>query len=130
MFEATPEAAGLARRQVAGLLSVWGHDGDRADDLVLICSELVTNAVVHAGAPGGTVRVVLQEVDGDCRLEVLDSRPDLHLPQQPITRTESGRGLLLVRELADDMDVATTQRCKTVWARVLLPRSARPRARA
>lgn len=118
------------RRDVRSVLKDWGWDGARADDLVVICSELVANAIRHASEPGGEVRLRLQELEGDCRIEVLDRRPDLSLPRNCIARDESGRGLLLVRRLADDMDVAASPTTKTVWARLNLaadettPRSA------
>ncbi|WP_170290538.1 ATP-binding protein [Kitasatospora atroaurantiaca] len=130
-FTAWPASVGLARRQVMARLADWGLQGSRADDLLIICSELVTNAIEHASEPGGDVQVRLQEVDGDCRLEVSDPRPDLLPPRHLVVRGENGRGLLLVRSLADDMDVATTKGRKTVWARVLLPAgSGRPEVAA
>ncbi len=119
-FTAWPASVGLARRQVRSVLCGWGWASGRAEDLVTICSELVTNAIVHASDPGGDVRVRLQEIDGDCRLEVIDLRPDLLPPRQPVARGENGRGLLLVRNLADDMDVVAAKEIKRVWARVLL----------
>ncbi|MFF1797199.1 ATP-binding protein [Kitasatospora sp. NPDC058263] len=119
-LEATQTMVAVARRHVRSVLTEWGWEGEPADDLVTICSELVTNAIRHASRPGDTVDLRLQESDGDCRIEVLDSRPDLSLPRLSVPCGESGRGLLLVRELADDMDVAATPTTKKVWARVLL----------
>ncbi|MGW4897373.1 ATP-binding protein [Kitasatospora sp. NPDC004240] len=117
---AVPETVAEARRNVRLVLKGWGWEGGKADDLVFICSELVTNAIRHASRPGGEVGLRVQEIGGDCRIEVLDGRPDLPLPRSPVTRLESGRGLILVRQLADDMDVATTGTTKRVWARVVL----------
>ncbi|WP_406205260.1 ATP-binding protein [Kitasatospora sp. NBC_01560] len=127
-FAATQTMVAVARRDVRSVLTEWGWEGERADDLVTICSELVTNAIRHASRPGDTVVLRLQEIDGDCRIEVLDSRPDLSLPRTCVPCGESGRGLLLVRELADDMDVAVIGTTKKVWARVHLADEATPRS--
>ncbi|MEV7359402.1 ATP-binding protein [Kitasatospora sp. NPDC091276] len=124
---AVPAAASTARRMVRSVLRGWGWDNDRASELVLIASELVTNVVRHAGGPRRRVGLELQEVDGDCRIEILDYRPDLPLPETPVARGECGRGLILVRELADDMGVVTTATTKNVWARVLLAADDTPR---
>ncbi|KQV12034.1 MULTISPECIES: ATP-binding protein [unclassified Kitasatospora] len=120
-FDASPESVSVARHELRRVLAGWGWEGGPLDDAVLICSELVANAIVHtAPGLGDEIRVRVQESEGDCRIEVLDSRPDL----MPVTPTaapsgEGGRGLLLVRACAADMDVVTTRGRKKVWARVL-----------
>ncbi|MEV7354791.1 ATP-binding protein [Kitasatospora sp. NPDC091276] len=110
-----------ARRLVRDQLTSWGWVGDPVDDLVLIASEFVTNAVVHACHGDGEVRLYLQEFDGDCRLEVWDPRSDLPLlERRPGRFNECGRGIELARRLAVDFGVVA--RCgtgKRVWARVL-----------
>ncbi len=121
VFAAGPESVPAARRELREVLAAWGwSDADRQADLLVICSELITNAVTHASEPGDQIRVRLQEIDGDCRLEVHDRRPDLLPPRTPRPRGEHGRGLLLVKGLAEDMDVVTMKGSKHVWARVLL----------
>ncbi|MFF1791689.1 ATP-binding protein [Kitasatospora sp. NPDC058243] len=120
-------AASMARRMVGSVLREWGWENDRASDLVLIASELVTNVVRHASRSRGSIGLHLQETGGDCRIEVLDYRPDLPLPETPVARGECGRGLLLVRELADGTGVVTTATTKNVWARVLLAVDDMPR---
>ncbi|MFE4513904.1 ATP-binding protein [Kitasatospora sp. NPDC056783] len=111
-----------ARRLIREQLNSWNWSGDPVDDLVLIASELVTNAVVHACQGHGEIRLYLQEFDGDCRLEVWDPRGDLSVRRpRPHRFGEGGRGLELVRHLAFDSGV--TGRCdggKRVWVRVLL----------
>ncbi|MFF1907372.1 ATP-binding protein [Kitasatospora sp. NPDC058218] len=111
-----------ARHQVRHQLASWGWNGDRVDDLVLITSELVTNAVVHACRGTGEVRLYLQEFAGDCRLEVWDPRFDLPLrDRRPRRFSEGGRGIELVRELAFDFGVVIRRGTgKRVWVRVLL----------
>ncbi|MFI9362066.1 ATP-binding protein [Kitasatospora sp. NPDC053057] len=111
-----------ARRYVRDQLDSWGYRGDKVDDLVLIASELVTNAVVHACQGHGEVRLYLQEFTGDCRLEVWDPRFDLPLQdRRPRRFREGGRGIELVRELALDFGVITRRGSgKRVWVRILL----------
>ncbi|MFF2658834.1 ATP-binding protein [Kitasatospora sp. NPDC058032] len=112
----------VARRHIRDQLTAWGWTGERVDDLVLIASELVTNAVVHACQGSGEVRLYLQEFDGDCRLEVWDPRHDLPLQERrPRRFNEGGRGIELVRQLALDFGVIVRRGTgKRVWARVLL----------
>ncbi|WBP89939.1 ATP-binding protein [Kitasatospora cathayae] len=111
-----------ARRYVRDQLGSWGYQGDKVDDLVLITSELVTNAVVHACQGQGEVRLHLQEFTGDCRLEVWDPRFDLPIQgREPRRFREGGRGIELVRELALDFGVITRRGSgKRVWVRILL----------
>ncbi|MFJ6620172.1 ATP-binding protein [Kitasatospora sp. NPDC091335] len=111
-----------ARRLIREQLNSWSWSGDPVDDLVLITSELVTNAVVHACRGSDEVRLSLQEFDGDCRLEVWDPRGDLRLRHpHPRRFTEGGRGIDLVRQLALDFGVIVRRdEGKRVWVRVRL----------
>ncbi|WP_405003711.1 ATP-binding protein [Kitasatospora purpeofusca] len=117
-----------ARRQIRDQLTSWGWAGEGVDDLVLIASELVTNAVVHACRGSGEVRLYLQEFDGDCRFEVWDPRHDLPLHSRAPRRfSECGRGIDLVRQLAFDFGVVTRKGAgKRVWVRMLLDPAATP----
>ena len=86
--------------------------GEIAEAVVLAVSELVTNAVEHAGT-----RVELRAgVDAGClRIEVADGSGDLPRETEPRPGTVGGRGLRLVQQLADRWDVTTTATGKTVW---------------
>ncbi|WP_405021679.1 ATP-binding protein (plasmid) [Kitasatospora sp. NBC_00070] len=117
-FAAAAVSVPSARSQVRQIMTSWGWEGAGLDDLLVIFSELLTNAIEHASNPGDEVQVRLQELKGDCRVEVVDRRPDLLPPALLRPQGERGRGLLLVRDLAADMDVATTKGRKSVWARV------------
>ncbi|GJF32578.1 hypothetical protein KNE206_52780 [Kitasatospora sp. NE20-6] len=121
VFGADPQSVPMARRQLREVLATWGwSDTDRLVDLLVICSELVANAVEHASEACDEVQVHLREVDGDCLIEVVDRRPDLLPPQESCPRGERGRGLLIVRDLAEDVNVVTMKESKKVCARVLL----------
>ncbi|MER5642072.1 ATP-binding protein [Kitasatospora sp. NPDC002227] len=119
-FEAAPGSVPAARREVRTVLCAWGwSETDRLAEVLLIFSELITNAVSHASKPGDLVRVRIEGGFDGCRLEVQDQRPDLALHIMADPDREHGRGLMLVREMAAEMDVNTTKESKIVWARVL-----------
>ncbi|MFM9625097.1 DUF6415 family natural product biosynthesis protein [Streptomyces turgidiscabies] len=115
----TPESVREARQFVRVCLAVWGLDV-YADATVLIMSELVTNAVLHARGPA--VRISVDRPTHDrVQLGVVDRAPSA-LPhmRMPSAGGLGGRGLLLVDELADrwgtDLKGSGTRWGKRVWA--------------
>ncbi|MGD0373792.1 MAG: ATP-binding protein [Streptosporangiaceae bacterium] len=128
-YQPEPAAAAAARRFVRETLLSWPLPGRAArqdtliDDAVLLTSELVTNAVVHAGT---SVHVTCRLFGGAVEIVVLDGRPaqlipDLpHAPADPAERT-SGRGLQLPSELASAWGVTYARAVKAVWFRIGLP---------
>ncbi|WP_435854931.1 SpoIIE family protein phosphatase [Streptomyces massasporeus] len=126
-------APGAARALVRAALAEWTglglpgaeHLTDRlADDATLVVSELVTNAVVHAGT----------DVEMECRLEgdtsdtaalvveVSDHHPSRaprgSEPETPHDTPEYGRGLRLVGALSEAWGITYRTGRKTVWARL------------
>ncbi|MEV0850674.1 ATP-binding protein [Streptomyces sp. NPDC049954] len=103
-FPAHPASVRMARRAVADTLpaELWPHLGD---DLSLLTSELVTNAVRYGtrAEEDESVEVVLWPADGHYWLAVSDPGGE-HLrapkPACPGPESETGRGLLLVDTLA------------------------------
>jgi anti-sigma regulatory factor (Ser/Thr protein kinase) len=77
--------------------------------VVLLTSEVVTNAVVHAGT---WVDVAVRRTDGGVQVEVTDRRKDM-----PVVVDNSGRGLRFVAALSEDWGVIPTVAGKTVWFR-------------
>ncbi|GAB2865361.1 hypothetical protein GCM10027074_35920 [Streptomyces deserti] len=101
-------SAGRARRLTARFLARSRHrmarvDAEHIDDASLIVSELVTNATRHGRS---ACRLRLQVSDERVTVEVYDDNPDQ--PQvRPLTAEgEGGRGLAMVRCLAQRFDVA------------------------
>jgi anti-sigma regulatory factor (Ser/Thr protein kinase)/ABC-type transporter Mla MlaB component len=92
-----PEAPGRSRTFAAGVCAQWSLHAI-TDDVVLVVSELVTNAVVHA-----RTNAELQLAQGRAVLTVAVADHAAILPRaeaaEPLART--GRGLLLVTRLAD-----------------------------
>ncbi len=121
-FPANLASASAARRFVRDALRGWGA-GEAVDDAVLLTSELVTNAVVHAGT---SVEVICQLAGSAVQVDVVDGAPSRKLPATDQTivgdwmRT-NGRGLLLPSELAGIWGVTYGTETKTVWFRLELP---------
>ncbi|HEV2635399.1 MAG TPA: ATP-binding protein [Actinocrinis sp.] len=114
---AEPVCVGEARRHVAEVIRDW-HVRVDEEIAILLTSEVFTNAVVHAAAPGDVIRLV-EAWDGEqLRIEVHDSRSgelmwgDLTLDS---TTEESGRGLGMVELLAAKWGVEATGYGKQVY---------------
>jgi anti-sigma regulatory factor (Ser/Thr protein kinase) len=121
-IEADPTAVREARDAVTDLLSRNGCDEALMENSRLIVSELVTNAVVHAGTHIG-MRCVLDLPECSVRIEVTDMRPDAPpVLRPPDSGDESGGwGLLFVSTVGSNWGVATSERHKTVWCDVRAP---------
>jgi CheY-like chemotaxis protein/anti-sigma regulatory factor (Ser/Thr protein kinase) len=109
-----PESAARARRWVTEVLRDWRLT-DLMDDVLLVVSELVGNAVRHARTD---LRVVLSRGDTAVRVEVEDHGPGTPEPRLPDDRAEGGRGLLLVGVVSQAWGVEDLADGKSVWADV------------
>lgn len=112
-----PTAPGRARRAVREALTGCGamHLVDRA---LVAVSELVTNAVVHAGTP---VELRVTAESGAVRVEIEDSNRRLPVRREWATTAGTGRGLVMVDELVDRWDAELTARGKVVWFEIGSP---------
>jgi len=126
-FEPEPTAAAAARRFVRETLTSW-QLSDRDDlvaDAVLLTSELVTNAVVHAGT---AVQLTCRLDGAAVEVSVLDGHPARMIPDPPSGAAEAhrpnGRGLLLPGALSSSWGVTYAPTAKVVWFRLGL--GARP----
>ncbi|MET9293581.1 SpoIIE family protein phosphatase [Streptomyces sp. NPDC003077] len=122
-FEPVGRSVAAARAFVRDALQGWGY-GDIIDDAVVLTSELVTNAVVHAGTAAD---VLCLRTENGVRIEVADRYPEREVPLQGTARTiahpdrEGGRGLLLCGALASRWGVEYTAARKHVWFQLDLP---------
>ncbi|MDH6490328.1 ATP-binding SpoIIE family protein phosphatase [Streptomyces sp. SAI-127] len=129
-FSGGPLAPGAARALLRAAFTEWAElalpgteflTDRQADDAVVVVSELVTNAVIHAGT----------DVELDCRLEahtgalvveVLDHHPSRAPrdgdPEPSYGTPEYGRGLRLVAALAETWGITYRTGAKTVWAQL------------
>ncbi|MFE7616420.1 ATP-binding protein [Streptomyces sp. NPDC057496] len=116
-----PAEVGRARRWARSRLIGSGIRDDEplAETLILLISELVTNAVVHTGCPA-VLRMLFGSAGGSgtVRVEVADAscRP----PQQRHAEGEdtNGRGLELVDGLADRWGWQPEGAGKRIWCEV------------
>jgi anti-sigma regulatory factor (Ser/Thr protein kinase) len=101
-YSGAPSAAAAARRVVGSLDDHF--DVTRLDDVLLLVTELVTNAIRHAGVDEeGSVGLDVSVTPGVLRVEVSDPGPgfeQLEHPEPDLDRT-GGWGLFLVDQLAD-----------------------------
>ena len=106
-----PRTVGHARRAVRHALEAVGasHLHDVAE---LVVSELVTNAVVHAGTSVG-LRITAEP--GAVRVEVEDGSPRTPTRRTWTDTAGTGRGLRIVDEHADRWDSHPTDGGKVVW---------------
>ena len=88
------------------------------DNVVLLTSELVTNAITHSRSRHheGAVQIVVTESEGGVRVEVSDQGSEL---SAPVVRSEvfasDGHGLFLVQSLADQWGYVRGDNSTTVW---------------
>ncbi|MEV4441794.1 SpoIIE family protein phosphatase [Streptomyces sp. NPDC049577] len=122
-FEPVGRSVASARAFVRDTLQGWGFP-DVIDDAVVLTSELVTNAVVHAGT---AAEVLCARTEDGVRVEVADRYPERELPVQTPGRQfggfdrEGGRGLLLCAALATRWGVEYSSTRKKVWFSLDLP---------
>ncbi|MFG3282342.1 SpoIIE family protein phosphatase [Streptomyces sp. NPDC048111] len=125
-FDPVGRSVATARAFVRDTLQGWGY-ADVVDDAVVLTSELVTNAVVHAGTKADVL--CLRSEDG-VRVEVADRYPEREVPLlgSPADIAgpdrENGRGLLLCAALASRWGVEYTPTRKNVWFQLDLPNRA------
>ncbi|HZT65222.1 MAG TPA: response regulator [Acidimicrobiales bacterium] len=112
-------SAGSARRFVESTLEEWDF-GQPLDAVKLLVSELVTNAVVHAGSEP---EVVVRLTHTTLRVEVLDHSPVLPVVRQAEPTDVSGRGMALVAQLSSAWGVRPLpgDAGKAVWFEVVRP---------
>lgn len=100
-FERDLISSRAARRFVTETLSVW-EVGDLLDNVNLLVTELVTNAIVHADSEA-EVAVVLTPTR--LRVEVGDQGDALPARREAEDYDTSGRGMALVETLAADWGI-------------------------
>jgi anti-sigma regulatory factor (Ser/Thr protein kinase) len=119
-----PAEVGRARRWARSRLagSGIGPDGPLAETLILLISELVTNAVVHTGCPA-VLRILLSEAHRGrgaetVRVEVADGSTQPPVPRCARDNDTNGRGLELVDGLADRWGWQAEGAGKSIWCEI------------
>jgi anti-sigma regulatory factor (Ser/Thr protein kinase) len=90
----------------------------------LAVSELVTNAIQHAGLSSTDgLELVVRILDDRLRVEVMNPGPQFTTEvDRPEPTSESGRGLLLVHRTADRWGLKRTDKVRQ-WFEIDLPES-------
>ncbi|MEU3896232.1 ATP-binding protein [Streptomyces sp. NPDC045251] len=117
-----PSEVGRARRWARSRLAGSGIQADEplAETLVLLVSELVTNAVVHTGR-SAVLRLVIpgavteEAGEATVRLEVDDASDRAPVPRCVDGEETGGRGLALVDGLADRWGWSREGTGKRIW---------------
>ncbi|HEU4513657.1 MAG TPA: ATP-binding protein [Nocardioidaceae bacterium] len=103
-----------ARRMIRECLVEAGRE-DLVDTAELLVSEIVTNALVHAGT---YIDVAFTFVSGGLRVEVTDGSPHAPTVRGYGPSAGTGRGLMLLEQMVDDWGVVPDEPGKTVWFQI------------
>lgn len=109
------QSARAARRFVSGVVTSWGCS-DLEDSVLLLASELVTNALIHAHSD---VEVVVRLLPDRLRVEVVDAGPEYVHRREATSEEQSGRGMAMTEALASAWGIDTLLTGKSVWFEVL-----------
>jgi PAS domain S-box-containing protein len=111
LLQAHPSSVAMARKVVRDVLTA-AHREDLVDTAQLLVSEVVTNALVHAGTP---IDFHASVGDVGLRVEVSDGSTQAPAPRRYAAMADTGRGLRLVQQLVRDWGVQARPNGKTVW---------------
>jgi anti-sigma regulatory factor (Ser/Thr protein kinase) len=117
MLPALPSSAGEARRLLRDAMPDEASE-ESADAAALALSEIVTNALVHAGTPM-RLRVIL--APSAVRVELADGSARLPLPREYSRAAGTGRGLHMVTEIVDQWGAHHDADGKVVWFEINEP---------
>jgi serine/threonine-protein kinase RsbW len=116
-------SASAVRRELALDLDLRGCHAETIDAVTLVVSELLGNAVRHAGIPDDGELGVDWTVGADeVVISVEDPSSELPVRREAGPDAPNGRGLKIVEALTSSWGVEPTQRGKRVWARVSIER--------
>jgi len=120
LLDAVFTAADLSklRHMVAEQCVNRGLSEERCRDFVLAVHEISANAIMYAG---GTGRLVLRVAEGALCCLVSDSGSDLVPGPPEPAGADTGRGLWLAAQLADELTIVTENGGTTVSLMMRLP---------
>ena len=120
-----PRLVCAAREFTAATLYRWGASA-RKDDIAVVVSELLTNALRHAlprlpelsdVPPRPPIRLGLRQTGPWVLCAVADPSQAVPVPRVPGSFAETGRGLHIIRALSDTWGYTTPDAAgKVVWA--------------
>lgn len=108
------QSVGCARDFSHAWLTAWGKEAELVSDVLLVVSELITNAVQHAAAP---VSLTLRSFKGGAvGVTVTDGGAVSPVPQERDDPDERGRGCFLVEAVAQESGRARRPGGQIAWA--------------
>jgi two-component sensor histidine kinase len=114
-----PASAAVVRHELTADLLRLHVIPSSIDDVVLVASELVANAIRHAAPVSARkIAVTWDFEDGGIVVRVEDGSPTPPQRRPTGSRQPDGRGLAIVEAIAAEWGVEPTPRGKCVWARV------------
>jgi len=123
-FPGVPGQVSVARRWLAQMIDGFAA----AEDVLLACSELSTNAIMHSdsGLPGGKFTVRLAIRQDIVRVEVLDqgglwaggSRMYGLEGERTEDASQCGRGLTIVAAITDAWGISGDHQGRTTWCEI------------
>lgn len=119
---ADPHGAEKWRNEVALAASDLGADSDAVQVARLGVTELISNVHKHVG-PAAVCQLVVEKEDGVLCVRLFDTSHEVPQVLTPDRFSEAGRGLWLLREMAEDIGYLITPGGKWVWLRCPLDSS-------
>lgn len=108
-FAADPRHTAPLRRVAGAYLSAHGVEEHSVSELLVVLTELVTNAVTASGGPGSVVAFSMCfRGPGMIEIDVSDDGPgfELGVPLAPSPEQQGGRGLVIAKALTDSLSVS------------------------
>jgi anti-sigma regulatory factor (Ser/Thr protein kinase) len=119
-FPASQQSVGAARRFVSE--TITDLTPEVQDAVILMVSELATNALVHAASG---FQLTIDRTKTRLMVSVADLGAGVPSLQSPPSRQPHGRGLRIVEELSDEWGTSEApKKGKTVWFRLNLTTTA------
>ncbi|MEU3199613.1 ATP-binding protein [Streptomyces sp. NPDC006996] len=118
--KADAHRVGVLRRIAAARIRHYGLE-DLLDEVMLLVSELVTNAVLHSRT--SRVGLVMAVRDGFLHIDVIDGMPGYATLKKVSADAESGRGLALVEAVVKECggNWGTSDAGRKTWCRLAVP---------
>ncbi|MFE0186614.1 ATP-binding protein [Streptomyces sp. NPDC058989] len=116
-----PEAVSVVRRRARTVLADWKLAPDLAEDALVVISEMITNAVVHALPPAVLRLSLVADGSNAVRVEVTDAGPAAADGPSVVVPCagEHGRGLGIITALAAECGTRVHAGGTTRWADLL-----------
>ncbi|MBO8185844.1 SpoIIE family protein phosphatase [Streptomyces spirodelae] len=114
-----PRSLHAARQALRTALQRWSM-GSLADTAELLASEMATNALLHTEGDATLTARPVRDGGRALRIAVTDSSPASPQRRAATEQSTSGRGLMLIEELATDWGVEPRGNGKRVWCEIPL----------